>query len=640
MTAWEDLKAQGVSAAQASLSGREDEVQLVDWLREWLAETNDVYRGNRSKIAEHRATALLADKFAAAGLAELADHLRRFAEETGPIHPGIWLFALLLGKACANALIEGLHQQQWREAALWGHDSFGAWEAYRNEIARLLMADEASRQSAWAFADQMIAKTIANPAQHVALAGDRTSVIIKEMTDFAGRPLLKEAWETSLNSYVYFSCAFFLKLLAELDCTRCLLALARLPHPVFVGQSLGIDEPDAIPAALVAASPLAFDDRGVFLHEGMVIVVSLRAAEIQIRRRGWGGGNAPIIYSAEDTAALEAAAQSADTAIAPIIDALFARADAEPVAWAWLEHLIFEIEHRGHWRIDRRQGNGVALDIARILISRIASHLAVRGDWQIWVLENKPLWQIDRFMAILAVCLWGKNASADSVDDYLDWALMECVIEFAGADSAVVRPDGIVGYLGAACILAKDQPELFLHTLWHRTRPVRERAWRTYDTTSVNRNQIGALVAFWGTRAFELGDGAARTQLEPVIEHLLRDTFQTEPEARLSGFWPKALQRFTKALSLPLESDNDGRMHRLANFIRPFARPDPLFLDLIVNLETGTDREVIQSALASIGVDLTTIVREFFDTESMRIHQNAYQKQWLERVRSLGTPAL
>jgi hypothetical protein len=224
----------------------------------------------------------------------------------------------------------------------------------------------------------------------------------------------------------FLSRLFYWPFCGGADPTEALRLIGKLPHPAYVRQCLReervLEEFDEL-ILLIETAPRAFENDGTFQSQGMIVIALLSLAGRAIRQAAWGTTERPTFVKHHRAEALRPLIESTRAIATSLADALTQRADAIPLAWAWLDRLMFEGMHRGYWRIDTRAKEGISIDPLMILVLALSERLPLRPDFAEWVEDEQTLWRIDRVLATLAVAMWGRGHDVTRVPEVLEWAL-------------------------------------------------------------------------------------------------------------------------------------------------------------------------------------------------------------------------
>lgn len=634
MPGWEEVRTLGIADAARVMNARRDADVLPGLVAAWADTVRARLPAPHENLATLPETVDLAEAFDRRGLETVAEALRLLDQHEGAIPPGRWLLARLVGVAEGDRCADGLASDARRPLALWGLESYGAWEVFKDRLSERLNADADVIEGYWRALEALVEGVRSEP-ERGALSREREGVRAT-VEAYRSSPDVKEAWETRLDSYVLMDSELPLAPARRLDPDRYLALLARLPHPAFIAQAFDEEEASDL-NRLIRAAPPACDKAGQFLCEGAVLLALLRACGAMCRRLAWGIDGAPQPVDEAEAGSLEPARVETEMAVQGVLDALFSRDDAVAVGWLWLERLVFEGEHRGIWRVDNGERAGLVLDPLMTLIGALASRLPPREDRRAWIENARDLWRIDRLMAVLAVD--GSRASGPLVEagQTLRELLITLEPAFAGCEEAIQRTDRVVGRVGATHVLAVPEPAAFVSALWHDLRPTRERAWRSLGKHA--RSNAAELAVLWGICAMEITQGESKRRLWQALRAILEEAMQVDEPASPSGYWPAATRRLCRSVPSILTGDSTRDTELLAELVRPRARPDSLFFEMIFILRSsGVDDRLVEAAVSHWGSGVETLAGRFLAMESLRIKRGAYSPGWLDHVRALALP--
>lgn len=630
---WPEVRDANIAKAVTHLATSGGE--LVNLVCEWIGATREVPRSTREQIAVHPATALLADAFDAAGQTDLSGYLRSFAVMEGPIHPGRWAFSVLIGRACAIELVRGLSSGQWRDDTFWGHESYGAWAIFEDEVFRILSGDDVGRENAWTVIGAIVDNVTGDPGKSARGGPDVKAGVLREIDEYRKRPSIADAWQTRLDEYVWFDAGYIFRILRRLDAPRALALAAKLPHPVFV--DLGLGESSYVPqtndprelARLVAAAPSVFDSTETFQHSGMVAVCILDAATALMRSVSGDGASFALPLSAEDEAQLQHDVQKSLAAADVFAEAVLSRSDGVALAWVWLERLAWESDVTGLWRCRKP---GMHVDAIMILVSALARRLKPRDNAIAWIGAAAGIRPIDRATAVLAVALHGDSKK-------MLWALLfELQPLWVGTEQKIERSDGLVGRIGGACVLATERPAEFVAQTWQQLRPHRERAW-VIRANGDRRPNLGELFAMWCIFAMEQATPPVRADLFLPIAEMLKDAFHTDAQCLTGQFWPAALERFGRSAA-KVCADSERSDELIADLFRPYIGAEEYGIRLATSLlDTGLDIAKLQSCLSINGVELSDLASRFLQNRKRLIARDYYNSEWIGRIRMMEAHA-
>ncbi|KQP04528.1 hypothetical protein ASF26_10330 [Methylobacterium sp. Leaf93] len=580
-------------------------------------------------------TTALVDAFQAAGLPDLAAYARSPAPRDGPIPHECWLFAALLGRACAVDVIAGFNSGVRRNPNFLGLGSFGAWDAFLAELNEVIESDARSRASFWAAVSEFIDTIAADPG---AFAWGRAEVkngLRAAVDEYRAKPSPKEAWETRLDSHVWLENSFFFDIARQLDTARLFGLVERLPHPVFL--RLGLGEADAVKeheiARLLMLAQPAFDPAGVFQSVGMIAVHLLSKASLRLR---WLSGDGQVFdapCNAEDEARIVSDMERATAGLEVILDALFSRRDATCLGWAWLERLVFEGEHRGCWRPRHHVGEGRYVDAWIIVVHGLAQRLRPRTDALSWTLAREPLWRSDRMTAVLASVIFSESPDRAAIANLLRSMLMSVEPPYSGAAKALSGSGSPLAKIGCDCVLSLDEPSTFLASTWQELRPYRERAWRGRNRADETAGNPAEILVLWALYALEKAPPGSAAEMSRMVEAMLCDAFQTDAQGAVRDFWLAATERFSRTLGATRPEGADEVRADVVEFLRPYLRDDEYVVRISMALhKSGVSVSIIINSLNSFGFDLTEAVHEFIEKEAKAGVHSRHSPSWISEM--------
>ncbi len=202
MITWEERQSSEIAKAKADLAARKDTSSLVAATLKWVRETQSGNNSRRDSILADEATSSLSATLSEAGILASGELESLLRHHEGPITPGCWLFAQLIGLAGAHFTAASLHDNRWHVAKLWSFDSYGAWEAYRAELLRVLRNDSEAEKALWRVVEALVKKTAEFPNQSCHVQHGAEEWVSEQVKAYQSKPDLEEAWETRLDSYV------------------------------------------------------------------------------------------------------------------------------------------------------------------------------------------------------------------------------------------------------------------------------------------------------------------------------------------------------------------------------------------------------------------------------------------------------
>lgn len=640
MITWEEKKASEIAKAKADLTARSDIELLVTATLEWLFATQGGRNTRHEAILTHEATPTLSKILSEEGILAEGELQRLLGHQDGPIPSGHWPFAQLIGRAGAQYTASFLCQGQWREVNMCGLDSYGAWEAFQTELLVILRQDGGAQSGFWNAIQAHVKQATESPGQTCHIQHGAEDWIAEKIEAYQKHPDLEEAWETRLESYVLCPNSMISWLGRGLNPQKFMEITSQLPHPVFFNSGLTDEEvrQEGLIAPLIRFAPPAFDAGGQFLHEGMVIAHLLTMAGEYIRYCAGNGKTYPAPVTPEAQSALYAEADAAKRASIEILDALFNRKDAKPLAWAWLERLIREGEHRGYWRMSNSHGKGAATNCLYLLITELSGRIEI-SDIPPKHPETTPWKPIMGPMASLAVMGLRENPDSEALQRKI-WHVLtvDCPEFHIGSRGeffrAVEKP---IGLIGAVCLLQMPDPGSFLKRCWHLLRPYRERSWHIDENARTTPNP-GMPLILWGLMALYFAPEEKRSDLMASLEELLKDAWQTD--ARFSirhEFWPDALEFFTIQWARYSPQGRKRTAQQIAEFLLSYLNGEYVLMRMISTLKReGIDMGTISQAVSTLGEKLPELAAEFLATHQYLISKHHWNPDWVVEIRTIA----
>ncbi|MFL0694320.1 MAG: hypothetical protein ACJLUP_20245 [Agrobacterium tumefaciens] len=629
MTNWQERKLKGLTQARNVLEARTDLSELVSLTAKWSAAISALERLDAAD--QHPLTVEFVELCTHSGLPDLAEAVLLFGQREGAIPPGRWLLAYLLGLAEAQISAVGFSEGRYIEADFLSMDSYGAWEVFVDALTSRLMIDQEAQKGFWQQIDSIVDRCTVDPGCGT-LSLDK-EYVGRNVRAYQEKPDFKEVWETALDAHVYLDGLFLLGIARQIAPNEYLKSLARFPHPVFVNQCVDEQSFEDLPG-LIKAAPLAFDNEGILLPQGMVLFALLRASATACRNLGWGDSISSVVVSAEIQSELETKRIVLQSFIDNVVEAVISREDAATVGLLWLERLVFEGEHRGWWHLNLRNCDGYVLNVLMLLIVGLSSKLEMPNDLYKWIDEAAPLWRVDRMAAILIVAAHRVPQEGSELSKFAFELLVTTAPIHAGASNSLDRPACVIGQIGANAILAAEKPADFTLKLWDGLRPLRERAWRSGGQTTNNAGEIAVL---WAICAMEAAEGKLKRELWEAVAKVLESGRQTDHPSSDNRFWSTALRRFARSTSQILTQTLATDTDIIAELLRPHIRADSAFFEIIFAIEGGgVNPSLVRTAVSRWGMTLKDLASLYLKTHRLRISRLNLYRAWLDRITAIS----
>jgi hypothetical protein len=624
VTAWETLYGDGTSRARLTIANSKERAAVESAFSVWWRAHDERRQLQPSELARHPTTKKLAESLRAAGLEEAANYAESDWQREGPIHPGIWVFAILLGESFVCVFIESLNNGETRKPNFFGHDTFGAWDAFETSLTLRIRTEGDVRRAAVRELRDLARRILSDPSRFVIPSGAGwQNGVIAEIKKYGNNPTVLQAWQSWIDSHIWVDGAFLAKCLLNVDKRIGIGLIATMPHPAFVrycfGEGYLASQPDAL-AKAIAVAPRVFDDDGKFLATGALLVALLASAGEAVRRPARSADGSFIGVSADREDELRPALEEMRQVASSMVAAVFGRVDAAHVALAWLERLFFEGEHRSLWSGDRCAGQ-LVLDPLGALIAAIAEHLELPAEWQRWVREGKLVAERAAIVVAIAVST-GRNSQ--DLASMMECLLLKDDINYMGIGDAAKHGQGIIGRMGGYAVSRLDDPADWLVRVWKKLRPARERNWLAHLNKS-KCNKAPELLVLWGLAALNVTSSERREKLWVSIERAIRDAAQTDAVHFEQEFWTDALCRLFSHFSPEAASDRRAGYPRLAEALRPYAAANMRFMRLLLFLRRrGWEVGVIDAAVCAAGFNLRRLITMFLEMKKKHLKEDGH----------------
>ena len=640
MNTWETINAQGIEKAKRSLSENKKVENIRHVFLEWLSETQGDANIKSDRDAIEVRIRRLDSQLATLGFTQPDELVQILGHHEGKIPAKKWEVAQLIGQAAAHFVATYLKDGTWKEVKVCGLDSYGAWSAFEEEMLVILERDSTMVEALKSVFESHVNLTVTAPESFVPKYLQEGHDVRKTFQEYVDDPCFDECFETRLDSVVWRNDYILSRLCRLIDPDFFLKASSRFGHPVFFDPSLGSDElsQTGVIAGLIAKAPTAFDQTGKFLQSGLVVGTLLSKASEYIRHRAGNGAIIPLPATPETEASLRTQAESASSAGTEILDALFSRGDAKQLAWAWLERLIREGQHRGYWSPGNRHEKGFATNALMILIVQLARRIEVKDipvafpKDDFWKPHIGPI-------ASLAVIVFQENARTEVNEGKIRDVLMSGCPDFhLGSGGEIFgRPERPLGIIGANCLLNISEPGVFLTKIWNELRPYRERSWRVEPPGNTPPNP-GMLLVLWGLFAIHWAPTEKKEPLLVAMQSILKDAWQTDAGFSIRReFWPDALEFFAREWARSRSRENNNIHTLLAELLLPHLQSEKGLMQMVVALKGGgIPLDVMEQAIAPFGEKIGDLAQQFLYTHQYKISEHVFNHAWIAQIREIA----
>ncbi len=635
MSSFEEIRHKGITEARTTLENSAYKQRLLSAFEKWWRDQDGISERDSVPQASHPPAERLADELRTAGMEGAAQFATGRWVKQGPIHCGTWLFAILLGESLVGAFTDALVAGSWRSLHLFGLDTFGAWESFYCALRERLRCASEVADAAMSRLVRSAQDTTRDPLGSLGPTEDRGN-LRDRITQYGTSPDIEEAWKHPYDPPFLLDDTFLRTALLEVRPAETLALIGGLPHPAFMRNCLGyrwmVEYPELV-GSLIRAAPVAFDSDGKFQSSGAVALQLLETAADaleQIRREAEDDiVNAGTIDRPE---LLEPVVERCRAYIKDLLECLFSRRDAIPLAWAWLDRMVFLGEAPGA----RHNGRTFAVNLSKLLIRSVAQCLRCRADWKGWTLQQKGLWRVNRLVGVLAVQVFGATQDTKVLNEILEWLFFDSDFDCPVLNDAIGNDFNVFAAIGGCAIAAFPDPAAWVTRMWQKLRPIRERNWRT-GARDGKHNGRGELLVVWGVAAYGLLAPEQQKAMWTCLEKCVRDAWQTDTFG-YAPVWSRALLLLFDKFQVSSSESSESTAEQLADALLPYIASDYGFLIVVLSL---VDRkrwslETIQEAVASAGFDLARLVIQYLEMKELVHSLPQANKQEIGSLRELA----
>ncbi|WP_109477603.1 hypothetical protein [Paraburkholderia sp. C35] len=600
----------GIAAARALLDSapREkiDDALSKWWVAEFSSDDDGVDSGRTD-------TSEIAARLREAGLTDMAEFVERpvWLEE-GPIHPGQWGIAVLLGQSIVSVFLTTLASGKLVCPRFYGLDKLGAQEAFEEHLCQRLREDVSGREAALAHVRRGVDELKADPDLAFSFAGRYARSIRRDCELFASAPSIDVAWQHDLDNWANIRWSFVVNALLRAECTEILALLTDLPHPSLVKRALRPGEhgrsPESI-ALMLRASPPAFDNAGTFLVSGSLAAVALEQAYSAIDATVLDDEGYLKVAPRGQPNELDSDFAKLRSAAHQILDALFSRTDATSLAWAWLERSVMVGGARKRFR-SSKEALGICLDVRMFLMEELSQRVSPREDWREWVAAAGGSERVYRAIAASTVLAHQVQPEHGQVAAPIEY-LFESEIDYPGVGSMLTEQMHLLSRLSAHIVSKVAAPDRWILRLWESLRRTRERNWLRHSNGHAEHNAAQFFVAIAVAAVRVQVDCHERTNLWHAVERCVRDAIQTEPST--PDFWSNALVTLFAHVS-PCEAAETSVClgSQLSEALVHYVSPDRRFMSVLLTLHNnGFTIDALKAACIEYGFDLRHVINHY-----------------------------
>jgi len=579
----------------------------------WLDLEKHPVNQNES-IHQHAATIRLADGLRRHGLLEAADFAIQPWVAVGPISPGIWQFALLVGRSFASNFARALVDGSLHEPSFFNLDSFGAWAEFYAQLVVQLRLNTQAQAAATVRLQLLLYNIISNPNDYADALHRNGNYWNERAIAYAASPSPEEAWERPHDPPITMRGSYLWDALLEATTDAPLQLIAQMPHPAYIRSSIrGTLHGASVEqfARLIAAAPIAFDSTGRFVVQGALVLLLLDGAHKSICSITSDDQGYLITFPLGQTDQMQSAQVKLDESVSLIVDAILSRPDHDEISWMWLGHLIA----CGKARLRPRVGDAITkfqiLNASLALICGLAARMSPRQDWKNWVRTASKNAQTSHALGALSVELLGSQKQASQLAPMFDEIIKSGLYGHPNVDSALAGDLDVVACLGGYVLAKLESEGRCFARMWPLMRSIRERIWKAHQNGTVIAN-TDQLLMLWGLCAYPHLSSENRDAYWRSLEIAVREMWQTDMFSRSKTLNLILVRLFSEFP--PSDPSRDIPPHRLlGQALAPYATSTYAFLILVDSLvQRGWSISLIKEAVAWSGFDLRILVERFF----------------------------
>lgn len=636
MKNFEKVRDEGLASAHKLLSSapRDDiNAALIKWWDEELKPRDE------SVPHVHADAAEVALYLRAAQLKDIADLIEREKWlDVGPVHPGQWGLAALLGESAASAFLAALECGEWFIPQFYGLDNCGAWLTFEDHLRKKLGESASSRELALLCVRRFVEEIKNHPESAFLHPDARSPSVRQEIDRFLSGPTIDAAWHDPLDTWIRLNWAFLVNALIAVRCEGVVEIISELQHPSLVKGILRTTrnerEADEI-AYILGKCPTAFDYGEKFRSHGSAAIVALSLAEVAIRATAWDEEGRLKVVQSGKIESLDTEWANLQSAVHQILQVLFLRPDAVALAWAWIMHLTSKGGSPDCLPPDTN--TGMYLDARMYLVESIARRLEPRDDWKEWIRTATGFQRVWRAIGAAIVQSFHEPPIPYQTTAPLEELFAETV-EFPASTDLLGDSRNLLTSQAARIILSIDQPDEWIRSQWGKLRAIREKGWLGQRDRPGYNNSAQLFIAFAISTLSATSQADLRIKLWAAVEECVRDAIQTEPYADV--FWSRALAITFENVTLPDNPDSPGDYGpQLSAALLPYISFSRNFMDIIVTLQADKfSLEDLRLACSARGFDLTRMIEHYLAMLGKKQQIKGFDKQHVERLKKLCNP--
>lgn len=304
---------------------------------------------------------------------------------------------------------------------------------------------------------------------------------------------------------------------------------------------------------------------------------------------------APLVAELVGTSGKPAAAG----AIKHMLARLSARSDWPWLSRAWLQQLIWH----GSDRLPRHLREGSDWPAARtLLIDELAvSAPAISAGAQEWIMEEEPLWRVDRVLAETAV-LTARGAHEDA-GKLLSNGIVTCQVTQTAREQAIWTGTPEANIVGLAIANVAD-PVAWFTKLWEETYEARERAW--FSHTDSYESPADCALAWALTGLNNIANANIKASYWQVLSEALIERIVTDPRSDVPSALRDIIFRAAGFFGTKLYLDKIILVSDFARVLSPLIQPTAGFLGIVGSILVADGKDFISELSKTPGCERFT----------------------------------
>jgi hypothetical protein len=286
-------------------------------------------------------------------------------------------------------------------------------------------------------------------------------------------------------------------------------------------------------------------------------------------------------------------------AIQPLLARLASRSDWPWLSREWLQQLIWH----GSDRLPFRLKEGCDWPAARSLLidALTASAPPVSTGVQEWIMEEEPLWRVDRVLAETAILTVG--GAHEDAGNLLSNGVVARQVTQTARDQAIWTGTPEANIVGAAIANLLD-PVAWFTQLWKQTYEARERAW--FSHTDSFESPADSAIA-WGLAGLNrTADASVKALYWQVLSEALIECVVTDPRGDVPSDLRDIIFRAASFVGTELYLGKIIVVSDFARVLSPLIQPTAGFLGIVGSILVADGKDFVSELSQTPGCERFT----------------------------------